>query len=179
MGKAVELIFNGKRYFARELTAREIDMVLGGRPRMMGNQADELLHRQPGQDGTGGVSFIPDDLTTLLQDTADAPGPDTPDPREEYVGAVTPTPPGGFHIFDLIFHDQPVNSFAASLSTGISLDELNGDVSPVELETVLEAVKAANPFLLKAVENGRRMAEETMKSLESMLKKLLDGQQTT
>lgn len=151
MGNAISFIFDGRECFARELTARQIDQVLGGPPRRI----EPLATGQP----------------TPADRTDETPGPGTTPPGKDVEAVVPPAPAtsGGFHIFDLLFSDEPVSSLAASLSTGLTLDELNGDVSPVELETVMRAVKEANPFLVRAVQNGERLA----KRFEEQIAKIL------
>jgi hypothetical protein len=140
MATAISFTFNGRECFARELTARQIDQVIGGPSRRLASPAP-------------------------AEPKARAAKKDTSAKEDPAAKAADP----GFHIFDLLFYDEPVSSLAATLSTGIPLDELDGDVSPVELETVMQAVKEANPFLVRAVNNGARMAKDFEERLAKIL----------
>lgn len=140
MANAISFKFNGRECFARELTARQIDQVLGGPARRL---------------------VRPDQA----QATAETPA--------------APSAAPGLHIFDLLFRDEPVSSLAVTLSTGITLEELDGDVSPVELETVMVAVKEANPFLVRAVNNGVRMGMEFEEFMAKILASRSGGRPTS
>lgn len=150
MATAISFTFNGRECFARELTARQIDQVIGGPSRRLASPAPAEPKAQASKKEKA---------------AQENPAANDADP--------------GFHIFDLLFYDEPVSSLAATLSTGIQLDELDGDVSPVELETVMRAVKEANPFLVRAVNNGARMAKDFEERLAKILASRSAGQPTS
>lgn len=64
------------------------------------------------------------------------------------------------HTVELLFPDG-IPALAVSMSSGLSLEELDGDVAPSDLKNLIERVKDANPFFLNALnrlaETGRAM----------------------
>ncbi len=178
MSTAIQFKFADRTCFAAELTARQIDQVLGGPARQVTRKSkpagassetaaadpaasDQAAADRDVRDQASGMADIP---------SGETPGDDSVFPPGRGVeAAVPPDPSGGFHIFDLIFHDEPVSSLAVTLSTGLTDEDLAGDVSPLDLEAAMLAVKEANPFLVRAVNNGVRMAEE----FETRMKKIL------
>jgi len=60
------------------------------------------------------------------------------------------------HTIDFLFPEEGVPALAVSLSTGLSLEELNGDIPVSEMQGVVKAVKEKNAFFLRML---RSLAE--------------------
>jgi hypothetical protein len=55
------------------------------------------------------------------------------------------------HTVEILFPNElPV--MAVSLSTGLSLEELDGDIPPSEIKQIIERVKEKNPFFLSGLQ---------------------------
>jgi hypothetical protein len=68
----------------------------------------------------------------------------------------------GIHTVDILFPNEiPVK--ALSLATGLSLDELDGEIPPSEMKRIIDEVKGKNPFFLTALGHladiGRRITD--------------------
>lgn len=70
------------------------------------------------------------------------------------------------HVVDLLFPDG-IPALAISLSTGISIEELDGEKKPSEIAAVIEEVKAANPFFVKMLRRLARLGENVLQEKAS------------
>lgn len=55
------------------------------------------------------------------------------------------------HPVDLLFNDS-FPALGISMSTGLTLDDLQGDIAPSDLDLLITEVKNINPFLVKLIQ---------------------------
>lgn len=68
------------------------------------------------------------------------------------------------HTIDFLFPEEGVPALAVSFSTGLSLDDLNGDYPVSEMLSIVRDVKEKNAFFLKML---RSLAEVGKLSLKA------------
>ena len=66
------------------------------------------------------------------------------------------------HTVDMLFSDE-IPALAVSMSTGKSLEELQGDITPSELAAIIEEVKEAKPFFVKMIQRLSEIGEAALK----------------
>lgn len=74
---------------------------------------------------------------------------------------------GTTHYGDLLFEGEEIPILAVSLSTGLSIDELEGDMTPSRLKEIIEEVRQANPFFAGMMKRLAKIGEGALAAKNS------------
>jgi len=69
------------------------------------------------------------------------------------------------HTIEILFPNE-IPVMAVSLSTGLSLEELDGDIPPSEIKRLIDEVKTKNPFFLSGLQSLAKVGTALMENLK-------------